>query len=98
MDRPVIRRLYRGIVMVNGFTQHIEDTAQGTGTYGNTDKHVPVMLHRAAVGSIERFLGILIEEFMGDFPLWLKFLLLVHLLHQLFLLLLLLFVYVLLFV
>ncbi|PWL01849.1 anticodon tRNA-binding protein [Hallerella porci] len=28
------------------------------------------MLHRAAVGSIERFLGILIEEFMGDFPLW----------------------------
>ena len=29
------------------------------------------MLHRAAVGSIERFLGILIEEFMGDFPLWL---------------------------
>ncbi|MCI5600187.1 MAG: His/Gly/Thr/Pro-type tRNA ligase C-terminal domain-containing protein [Hallerella sp.] len=34
-------------------------------------KHIPVMLHRAAVGSIERFLGILIEEFMGDFPLWL---------------------------
>ena len=29
------------------------------------------MLHRAAVGSIERFLGILIEEFIGDFPLWL---------------------------
>ena len=29
------------------------------------------MLHRAAVGSIERFLDILIEEFMGDFPLWL---------------------------
>ena len=29
------------------------------------------MLHRAAVGSIECFLGILIEEFMGDFPLWL---------------------------
>ena len=34
-------------------------------------KHIPVTLHRAAVGSIERFLGILIEEFMGDFPLWL---------------------------
>ena len=29
------------------------------------------MLHRAALGSIERFLGILIEEYMGDFPLWL---------------------------
>ena len=29
------------------------------------------MLHRAALGSIERFIGILIEEYMGDFPLWL---------------------------
>ena len=37
----------------------------------DNQKHIPVMLHRAAVGSIERFLGILIEEFMGDFPLWL---------------------------
>ena len=37
----------------------------------DNQKHVPVMLHRAAMGSIERFLGILIEEFMGDFPLWL---------------------------
>lgn len=37
----------------------------------DNQKHIPVMLHRAAVGSIERFLGILIEEYMGDFPLWL---------------------------
>lgn len=37
----------------------------------DNQKHVPVMLHRAAVGSIERFLGILIEEYVGDFPLWL---------------------------
>ena len=37
----------------------------------DNQKHIPVMLHRAAGGSIERFLGILIEEFMGDFPLWL---------------------------
>lgn len=37
----------------------------------DNQKHTPVMLHRAVVGSIERFLGILIEEFMGDFPLWL---------------------------
>ena len=37
----------------------------------DNQKHVPVMLHRAALGSIERFLGILIEEYMGDFPLWL---------------------------
>jgi threonyl-tRNA synthetase len=34
-------------------------------------RHVPVMLHRAIVGSMERFLGILIEHFGGAFPVWL---------------------------
>src|SRR5207248_7542130 len=31
----------------------------------------PVMLHRAILGSFERFLGILIEQYAGRFPLWL---------------------------
>jgi threonyl-tRNA synthetase len=35
------------------------------------NKHVPVMIHRAICGSMERFLGILIENFAGHFPLWL---------------------------
>lgn len=34
-------------------------------------KQVPVMLHRAILGSLERFIGILIEEYAGSFPLWL---------------------------
>ena len=34
-------------------------------------KHRPVMLHRAILGSFERFIGILIEHFAGKFPLWL---------------------------
>jgi len=34
-------------------------------------KHRPVMLHRAILGSLERFIGILIEEHAGKFPLWL---------------------------
>jgi len=34
-------------------------------------RHVPVMLHRAIIGSLERFLGILIEHFAGAFPPWL---------------------------
>ncbi|TAK44098.1 MAG: threonine--tRNA ligase, partial [Betaproteobacteria bacterium] len=34
-------------------------------------RHVPVMLHRAIVGSMERFLGILIEHYGGAFPAWL---------------------------
>jgi threonyl-tRNA synthetase len=34
-------------------------------------KHRPVMIHRAVLGSFERFIGILIEHFAGNFPLWL---------------------------
>ena len=34
-------------------------------------KHPPVMLHRAIVGSMERFIGVLIEHYAGKFPLWL---------------------------
>ena len=33
--------------------------------------HVPVMIHRAPFGSMERFTGVLIEHFAGNFPLWL---------------------------
>lgn len=35
-------------------------------------KQVPVMLHRAILGSLERFIGILIEQHAGTFPLWLS--------------------------
>ncbi|MCR6552484.1 threonine--tRNA ligase, partial [Aeromonas sp. CPF2-S1] len=37
----------------------------------NNDRHVPVMIHRAILGSIERFIGILTEEYAGLFPTWL---------------------------
>ena len=38
---------------------------------GNDDKsHTPVMIHRAVLGSLERFLGIFIEHYAGHFPLW----------------------------
>tara|TARA_R110002072_G_scaffold3149_6_gene23511 strand:- start:42409 stop:44334 length:1926 start_codon:yes stop_codon:yes gene_type:complete len=42
-------------------------------SYVNEDstKQVPVMLHRAIVGSMERFIGILIENYAGAFPVWL---------------------------
>ncbi len=36
------------------------------------EKHRPVMLHRVILGSIERFVGILIEHYAGSFPLWLS--------------------------
>jgi threonyl-tRNA synthetase len=37
----------------------------------DSQRHVPVMLHRAIVGSMERFIGILIEHHAGNFPTWL---------------------------
>ena len=37
----------------------------------DNQKHHPVMLHRAVLGSLERFLGILIEQYAGAFPVWL---------------------------
>jgi threonyl-tRNA synthetase len=36
------------------------------------EKHKPVMLHRVILGSIERFLGVLIEHYAGAFPVWLS--------------------------
>ncbi len=43
--------------------------ASYVGEDGN--RHRPVMLHRAILGSIERFIGVLIEQYSGRFPLWL---------------------------
>src|SRR3954451_8371840 len=42
-------------------------------TYTGADnaEHRPVMIHRALMGSFERFIGILIENYAGEFPLWL---------------------------
>ena len=42
-------------------------------SYAGADgqQHVPVMIHRAPFGSLERFTGVLIEHFAGDFPVWL---------------------------
>ncbi|AAW60597.1 threonine--tRNA ligase [Gluconobacter oxydans] len=37
----------------------------------DSNRHRPVMLHRAILGSFERFIGILIEQYAGKFPLWL---------------------------
>lgn len=43
-------------------------------TYTGSDgqKHRPVVIHRAPFGSLERFIGILIENFAGNFPVWLS--------------------------
>jgi len=38
----------------------------------DNEKHRPIMIHRVVYGSVERFLGILVEHFAGRFPLWLS--------------------------
>ncbi len=38
----------------------------------NNERQVPVMIHRAILGSLERFMGILMEEYAGFFPTWLS--------------------------
>src|SRR5690606_18565820 len=46
---------------------------RGEPEYAGSDgaKHRPVMIHRALLGSVERFFAILLEHYAGDFPLWL---------------------------
>lgn len=39
---------------------------------GDGEKHRPIMIHRVVFGSIERFIGILIEHYAGKFPVWLS--------------------------
>ncbi len=41
-------------------------------TGADGEKHRPVMIHRACLGSIERFIGVITEHFAGAFPLWLS--------------------------
>jgi threonyl-tRNA synthetase len=38
----------------------------------DNERYTPVMIHRAILGSLERFIGILIEEYTGKFPTWLS--------------------------
>ena len=40
-------------------------------TGADDNNHHPVMIHRAVLGSLERFFGILVENYAGHFPLWL---------------------------
>lgn len=47
--------------------QYAAPSADGGGPTAET----PIMLHRAIFGSLERFVGLLIEQYAGDFPLWL---------------------------
>jgi len=50
---------------------NLPERFQMTYTGGDGGEHQPIMIHRALMGSLERFIGVLIEHYAGAFPLWL---------------------------
>jgi threonyl-tRNA synthetase len=69
MVRDVLGRTWQlGTVQVDYVMPERFDL-EYTGADGQ--KHRPVVVHRAPFGSLERFIGVLIEHFAGEFPLWL---------------------------
>lgn len=67
--RDAIGRLWQGPTIQFDFNlpQRFEMKYVGA----DNQEHTPVMIHRAMMGSLERFMGILIENYAGAFPLWL---------------------------
>lgn len=67
--RDAIGRTWQMSTIQLDFNQPDRFELEYTGPDGQ--KHRPVMIHRALLGSVERFFAILLEHFAGDFPLWL---------------------------
>ncbi|KAL7175433.1 hypothetical protein ACSBR2_029098 [Camellia fascicularis] len=49
----------------------LQTRSDPAGSSSNKGLKRPIMIHRAVLGSLERFFGVLIEHYVGDFPLWL---------------------------
>ncbi len=67
--RDAIGRTWQMSTIQLDFNQPERFELEYTGPDGQ--KHRPVMIHRALLGSVERFFAILLEHYAGDFPLWL---------------------------
>ena len=72
-DRPAHDRLDRPLVAARHRPARLLMPERFELDYTGADnaEHRPVMIHRALLGSFERFIGILIEHYAGEFPLWL---------------------------
>ena len=69
MVQDALKRTWQlGTVQVD-YVMHERFDLVYTGSDGQ--KHRPVIIHRAPFGSLERFIGVLIEHYAGEFPLWL---------------------------
>jgi threonyl-tRNA synthetase len=67
--KDAIGRLWQCTTIQFDFNEPERFDMEYTGSDGN--KHRPFMIHRAIMGSLERFIGILIEDTAGHFPVWL---------------------------
>lgn len=67
--RDAIGRTWQMSTIQLDFNQPERFELEYTGSDGQ--KHRPVMIHRALLGSVERFFAILLEHYAGDFPVWL---------------------------
>jgi threonyl-tRNA synthetase len=68
--RDVLRRSWQCGTIQLDFSMPSRFGIAYVGADGN--RHTPVMIHRACYGSLERFMGIIIENYAGKFPLWLS--------------------------
>ncbi|MEE2902963.1 MAG: threonine--tRNA ligase [Myxococcota bacterium] len=68
--RDVLKRSWQCGTIQLDFSMPERFGLQYVGSDGH--RHTPVMLHRACYGSLERFMGIIIENYAGRFPLWLS--------------------------
>jgi len=68
--KDVLDRMWQCATIQCDFTLPERFDLTFTGSDG--EKHRPVMVHRVILGSIERFIGVLIEHFAGNFPLWIS--------------------------
>jgi threonyl-tRNA synthetase len=68
--KDVLKRKWQCATIQCDFTLPERFDLSYIGTDG--EKHRPVMLHRVILGSIERFIGVLIEHYAGTFPVWLS--------------------------
>jgi threonyl-tRNA synthetase len=67
--KDAIGRLWQGPTIQLDFQMPERFQLEYTG--GDNKPHRPVMIHRAIYGTLERFIGLLIEHFAGAFPVWL---------------------------
>ncbi|KAJ3322521.1 54S ribosomal protein L39, mitochondrial [Blyttiomyces sp. JEL0837] len=70
MVRDAMGRSHQTATVQLDFQLPVRFDLQYTGEDGKA--HVPVMVHRAALGSIERIMGVLIEHYVGQWPFWLS--------------------------